>query len=196
MTPAYSTALSDAVLALSAFYTSLKVYRISSFATVGFLLMASAASLGVLRFSEAYPSDSLVSRHKYMSQLTASFGLPMIAVAFLRQWQPLLSYVVLTVAVSFFVFQQSLSQAMVTQLGEAISASAMLMIVLQGFVCSNMYSIFGVGVFAFAALVIKTEGYFDSIPRVDLFHYALVLANVLLKEGLQVAQLPDIYYKP
>lgn len=194
MTPAYSTALSDAVLALSAFYTSMSVYRISTFAAVGFLLMASAASLGVLRFSQAYPSDSLVGRHKYMSKLTASFGLPMIAVAFLRQ--PLLTCVVLTVAVSFFVFQQNLSPAVAAQVGEAIGASAMLIIIVQGFLCSNMCSIFGVGVFAFAALVIKTEGYFNSIPRVDLFHYALVLANVLLKEGLQFAQLPDVYYKP
>lgn len=194
MSAQYSTALSDAILALSSLYTAVALYRVSSFATVGFLLMTMAACLGAVRFSQRHPSDSLVARHKYMSQLTASLGLPLIAFAYTRHWQRSLSYAILVVSLGFFACQQYFDKGLVRKLGAILSGISMLLVLVQSVIFQNVCGILGVVCFAFAGLVIKTDGYFNSIPRVDLFHYALVLANVLLKEGLLVSQLPSVYY--
>lgn len=194
MAPQYSTSLSDGVLVISALYTAVSVFSISSFASIGFLLMATAASIGVVRFSLDQPSNGLVTWHKFMSQLTASLGLPMIAVAYLRHWKPSVAYLILIISLGFFAMQRYLSQKLVVQVGTVISAISMVTLLIQGFANYNVFAIFGVLLFAFAVVVVKTEGYIYSILRVDIFHYVLVLANFVLLKGLQVYILPNVFY--
>ena len=194
--PQYSTALSDGVLVIFSLFTAFYIYSTSIIACIGFLMMASAATLGTIRFSSTSPSDSLIDWHKYLSQLTASLGLPLISVAYLRLWQPYVAHIVLIASIILFLIQSQLKRSIALGAGNAISAVAMLTVLLQSFVNFNLYGIIGVALFAIAALIVKTEGNIFFLLRVDVFHYMLAVANIALLKGLLViSDLPDYYYR-
>ena len=193
----YSTSLSDGILVISALTTAKIIASKSITSAIGFILMAIAASLGVIRFSSANAAEGLIGWHKYMSWMTQSVGLPLIGSSYLRLWHPYLANAILASSIAILVLQNRvLSQKVGSAAGEAIGAVVMVAILVQSVANVNGFGILGVALFGVAALAVKTEGQIYGFRRVDVFHYILAIANIALVKGLQEADFPPIFYTP
>jgi|GEM_PF-968834 len=182
----FSTAVSDTVLALVAIFGSSLFMQteMNGTAGIGFLLTGLAALFGTVRFG-LWPQVRVF--HEFLSALAGNVGVPLIAVAFYHHSLPLpgliligslvaltLLHILFTVIISFPLY------------GIIIGSIAMLAIIVAGIlviwenIVAGIFSIAGSILIAVAGLLIKTEGEWGSMRRVDIFHYALAVAYVLL----------------
>ncbi len=182
----FSTAVSDTVLALVAIFGSSLFMQteMNGTAGIGFLLTGLAALFGTVRFG-LWPQVRVF--HEFLSALAGNVGVPLIAVAFYHHSLPLpgliligslvaltLLHILFTVIISFPLY------------GIIIGSIAMLAIIVAGILViwentvAGIFSIAGSILIAVAGLLIKTEGEWGSMRRVDIFHYALAVAYVLL----------------
>jgi len=182
----FSTALSDTVLALVAIFGSCIFMQteMNSTAGIGFLLTGLAALFGTVRFG-LWPQIRIF--HEFLSALAGNVGIPLIAVAFYHHSLPLPGLILVAVLVALtllhILFTVVISFPLYSTL---IGSIAMLAIIVAGILVIGentivgIFSISGSALIAVAGLVIKTEGEWGSMKRVDLFHYALSVAYILL----------------
>lgn len=192
-----STSVSDGVLAVVTLQVAWQVTTYSLTAALGFLIIGAAASCGTMRFAHSQPSTALVEKHTYLSWLGQVAGLPCIAVATHRLngvgW--VANVHMATALAVVFLHSRVLSDKALHITTEIVGTGAVLSVLLLNVLTTNMFGILGTLMYAFSGLVIKTTGNWIGIPRVDLFHYALAVANVALMMGLQPRREP-IYYTP
>ena len=191
-----STAVSDAVLALSAFHAASQVCYDSFYGMFGFILVGAAASAGVYRFGAPNPGINAINGHQYLSWLASTLGMSYIAAAYHRQYGVyFLANIHIAVAVALILLKQMLSDKILSAVTEVVSSSAVVVTLLMCVIQFNPYGLIGAGVYAAAGLMVGTDGYLFKIPRVDLFHYALVIGNIALMMGLSNREVP-LFYKP
>ena len=191
-----STSLSDLVLALSSFHAAYKVTNSTLAGAMGFVIIGTAATLGTIKFALDSPQEGIVSWHKFFSWLATVIGLPLLASAYHRQNSILImANAHVASGLAIIILKNYLTEKAVSMATEAVSTAAVVSIGLLNVVQFNAHGIIGAVIYAVTGLVIGTEGDWNGIPRVDLFHYALVLGNIALMMGLSVEPVP-VYYKP
>lgn len=186
-----STALSDALLAACSAGGAVGLrLRGEKYASTGLAMFALAASCGSLRFGGV---EALIGVHDFTSALAGQVGLPLIGVAYASAaWRDQLDFprrlqLSGAVIVLFTVFGVVFPVAIYKT---AIGAAALVLIAAA---CASLASasptraaLGGAGAVltAIAALGIGTEGALGPVPRIDVFHVALSLANLSLATGL------------
>ncbi len=192
----YSTALSDALLALAclacavAIGTARRRYGEGDqpalfCALLGFLLPAAAASVGVMRYGV---DPDWQAAHLWLSQASSFLALPLLGAAALalgRGWawsRPNWGRIVLGLCAFFELFRQ------MNQLDDyrlLLNLATLLLILYAGAVqwprrlpVATATGV--VGLFLLAGLAVGTEGFIGPLRRVDLFHGLLTPAYPLL----------------
>ena len=191
-----STAFSDAVLALSAFHSSYHLLAESYCGFVGFLLVGFAASAGAIRFGSRYPSRDLIGAHMYLSWLASVLGTSLLAAAYHRQatlYQVANAH--LAAALTLTLLSSLFSDKIHHMISEGVSSSAVLSLLILSIFNFSPFGVIGAVVYIVAGLVIGTRGSWLGLPRVDWFHYALLIGNVALMLGIKYKDGP-IYYRP
>ncbi len=192
----FSTAVSDALLALSSFHASIVLSSTNVSGLGGFLFIGLAACCGVQRFCMKHPDEKSISRHTYLSWLASVLGLSCIAAAYYRsQGIPIVANAHIACAIAVVMLRSQLSENVLHVATEIVSSGAVVSTLLLSLLMFNPFGIIGAMVYAVAGLVIGTEGDLYGILRVDLFHYALVLGNIALMMGLTHEPSP-VYYRP
>lgn len=187
----YSTALSDAVLALACLASLL--WLRPAFAgqpvlralLLGFGLTATAALCGAVRYGL---DPSWIDKHRSFSQLSAVLGLPLLGLAALALarglvWGRSVWTVCLLVLVGLFIGARVLGIDPGYRL--ALSLATLLLILYAGLSrwpqrLPSLAALGVVGLFLVAGLAVGTEGFIGPLRRVDLFHALLTPAYPLL----------------
>lgn len=192
-----STAVSDGILVVVTLQVAAGLLSHCPLAAMAFLLMSTAASLGVVRFAQNEPGKTLVGYHQYMSWLAGIVSTNTLAAAFYRQegvtWAGNLHLICgLLLPLIHTRFTESI-QDIVT-----IAASSLPIVsILSLCVCEfNPYGIIGAVLYACSSWIYlnKRQLYIWKMKRVDIFHYGVILGNVAFMKGLSKIQMP-IYYK-
>jgi hypothetical protein len=190
-----STSISDAVLALVAMRACLGLLSINLFAALGFGMIASAATFGVIRFAQSTPSWNVLSWHKYLSWLSAASGVPFIAAGYFRQESiSNISNLFLAAGVAFAVLRRYASDKLVQDGANVLAGAGMGAMLLDGICRLHMYTSVGAVFFIAAATAVGTEGYLHGMKRVDIFHYLLALSVVAFTIGFNTSPAP-IFFK-
>ncbi len=191
-----STSLSDGFLALSALHACSRLIYKSVCGALGFALVGAAAVCGIFRFGIKSPSSRLVSQHKYMSWIASVLGMSLLAAAYYRQENmAIFANGHVALALALVILQRYLAESVCSMATEIVSGLAVISMFILNIFQFNAYGFIGAGLYIFSGLVVKTEGEIYCIPRVDIFHYLLVIANISLMLGLSETSAP-IYYKP
>ena len=192
----YSTAFSDALLALACLACLLALHKWRS-ATLtaqgprlfcirlGFALPLAAAVVGALRFGLA---PDLSELHGWLSRTSSLLGLPLLGLAALslsRQWDwsgPTWGRLLLGLCAFFELFRQL---GWMDEYRLALQLGSLLLIVYGGLMQwpQKLPLLLGAavaGLFVFAGLGIGTEGAMGPFLRIDLFHALLAVAYPLL----------------
>ena len=192
-----STACSDGVLVVVTLQVAAGLLSQCPLAAMAFLLMATAASLGVFRFAQNEPSKTLIDYHQYLSWLAGVVSTNALAAAFYRQegvvWAGNLH---ITCALCLPLIHTHLSdflQDTATTVASSLPIVSILFFCVWEF---NPYGIIGAVLYACSSWIYlnKCQPYIWKMKRVDIFHYILVLGNVAFMKGLSKAQAP-IYFK-
>ena len=190
-----STAISDGFLAIISLHASLQVLGISLSGFVAFVIIGIAATFGTVRFTFANPSKDLIAYHQYMAWLGSVIGTPYLAAAFHKlENSVFISNIHLASGFALLVLQSFLSKKVKDISTEVVSSAAVLSLIGICLFSLNMTGAIGGACYVIAGLAIGTSGKLHGIPRVDLFHYVLVIANIALMMGLQRDPQP-VYYK-
>lgn len=187
----YSTALSDAILALACLASLLWLRpRFAGLALrrpvqLGFGLPAAAALCGVVRFA-LDPSWSEV--HRAFSQLGGALGLPLLGLAALAlarrlDWGKATWTVLLLALVGLLIGARWLGLESHYRL--LLNLASLLLILAAGLARwplrqPALAAAGVVALFLLAGLAVGTEGFIGALRRVDLFHALLTLAYPLL----------------
>lgn len=182
-----STVLSDCLLAFSAFVSAGKLYTVSTWSAIAFLIIGFAALAGAARFSGYQWPANLPSIHRFLFWAVNAVAVPLIAVGYLVQANQK------NVAVGFLLAPViMLCARMKANLKESLLSKLTWIVVFASFaaciyVCSmikfSIYGLTGAALYSVAS-VVTSEGYFGPIPRVDIFHYLLTIGNLALMFGL------------
>lgn len=191
-----TTAFSDAVLALSAFHSSYQLYNETFFGFTGFLLIGFAATAGAIRFGQEFASKDMIGVHMYLSWLASILGISCLAAAYHRQAT---MYSIanghLAAGITLTLLSSLLSERIHHYISEGVSSGAMLSLMVLCVVNFTPFGVIGGVVYTVAGLVIGTRGYWLGLPRVDWFHYALIIGNIALTMGLKGQEVP-VFYRP
>lgn len=192
----YSTALSDGVLALACLACAIAIGRARKHygesdqpalfcALLGFLLPATAAAVGVIRFGI---DPSAQSAHLWLSQASSFLGLPLLGAASLAlgrgwQWSRANWGRILLGLCAFFELFRQMNQLEDYRL--LLNLATLLLILYAGAVqwpkrAPLAAAIAVVGLFLLAGLAVGTDGFMGSLRRIDLFHALLTPAYPLL----------------
>jgi hypothetical protein len=190
-----STAISDAVLAASAFYAIYLLKGVNSLSQVGFFTIGMAATIGVFRFGLEDAHSQLIRAHKTLSWLARVLGMALISVSYCQKSDLQLLYqILLAISIALVVMSQFLAPSLMETFSEIVSSGSVAVMLLVNLFYFNPHGVLGAAGYVIAGLLIGVEGKFHGIPNVDLFHYALFFANIALALGL--AKQPElIYYK-
>lgn len=192
----YSTALSDAVLALACLACAIAIGKARKrygeadqpalfCALLGFLLPAAAAAVGVMRF--ALDPDAQAA-HVWLSQASSFLGLPLLGAAALtlsRGWpcsRANWGRMLLGLCAFFELFRQ-LQQLENYRL--LLNLATLLLILYAGAVqwprrAPPAAAVAVTGLFLLAGLGVGSQGFIGPLRRIDLFHALLTLAYPLL----------------
>ena len=183
-----STAISDAVLALTCYRLVLYLLVPNIYAGLGFAIQAVAATAGAYKFASDRPSNTVVRCHTYATWLTAVAGMPLIAVAFCKYILPYMMNFNFMASMGLIFASSLMDSNMQTLCKQAVSGFAMLTILLSCFYSSNVYGFVAAVLYVVAVPITGLDGSIHigsySIPRVDVFHYFLVAANLLFFKAL------------
>lgn len=206
----YSTALTDALLALACFGGLWGVWRVRRQApqaeqaawfcgALGFALPAAAACLGVIRYGV---NPSVQDAHQLLSQASALLGLPLVAAAALvlscawplsrASW----GRVLLGLCACFELARQA---QLLEHYRLLLNIVSLALIVTAGWRqwprrAPLLTSLACAGLFALAGVAVGTQGWLGPVRKVDIFHVLLSLAYPLLA-GL-LLQLPVSSQRP
>ncbi len=192
----YSTAFSDAILALACLACAIAIGKARKHygeadqpalfcALLGFLLPAAAASVGVMRYGV---DPEWQAAHLWLSQASSFLGLPLLGAAALalgRGWawsRPNWGRIVLGLCAFFELFRQ---MNLLDDYRLLLNLATLLLILYAGAVqwprrLPIAAAVGVVGLFLLAGLAIGTEGFIGPLRRVDLFHGLLTPAYPLL----------------
>ena len=180
-----STAFSDLFLALVSYFCVSRTYTSSLSATVGFFVIAVAASIGVFKFSSSNPSPALVEYHTFLSWMSSSLAVPYIAAAYHRQEESVfISTVHLATGFGLVACHKFLSESTKAIATEAISSYAVISVLALSLLKGNHGGFLGAACYIVGGALIGTKGSLLGIPRVDIFHYLIAMANYALMTGL------------
>lgn len=192
----YSTALSDALLALACVACVWFVGRARQHygeadqpalfcALLGFLLPAAAATVGVVRYGV---DPEWQSAHLWLSQASSFLALPLLGTAALalgRGWawsRPNWGRIILGLCAFFELFRQ---MGHMEDYRLALNLATLALILYAGAVqwprrLPLVAALAVVGLFLTAGIAVGTEGFIGPLRRVDLFHGLLTPAYPLL----------------
>jgi hypothetical protein len=192
----YSTAFSDAILALACLACAIAIGKARKHygeadqpalfcALLGFLLPAAAASVGVMRYGV---DPEWQAAHLWLSQASSFLGLPLLGAAALalgRGWawsRPNWGRIVLGLCAFFELFRQ---MNLLDDYRLLLNLATLLLILYAGAVqwprrLPIAAAAGVVGLFLLAGLAVGTEGFIGPLRRVDLFHGLLAPAYPLL----------------
>ncbi|MFP6850667.1 MAG: hypothetical protein VCA57_18415 [Pseudomonas sp.] len=192
----YSTALSDALLAIACLAGAIAISKARKrygeadqpalfCALLGFLLPAAAAAAGVVRFGI---DPSAQPAHLWLSQASSFLGLPLLGAAALAlgrgwQWSRANWGRILLGLCAFFELFRQMNQLEHYRL--LLNLATLLLIAYAGAVqwprrAPAATAFVVVGLFLLAGLVIGSQGFIGPLRRVDLFHVLLSPAYLLL----------------
>ena len=187
----YSTAISDAILALACVASLLWLRPVFAGQPVlralllGFGLTATAALCGAVRYGL---DPSWIDKHRSFTQLSGALGLPLLGLAALAlsrglAWARPIWTVWLLALVGLFIGARVLGVDQHYRL--ALNLLTLLLILYAGLNqwperLTGLAATGVVALFLVAGLAVGTEGFIGSLRRVDLFHALLSLAYPLL----------------
>jgi len=196
--PKLSTAFSDAILALVSLHAAQKLTGF--IAAFGFLLTVLAASIGVIRFGKFIESNWVIKTHVYLSWVATVLGVPLVSYSFFKQCEyNIIANIFMACGLAGVATSSFLDEPTRKKTGELISTSAIIGTFLICLVHFNPYGLIGAALYAVAGLAVGTCGTvpFMGIPKVDIFHYTLAIANISLMLGVIYLQDPKpVFYKP
>ena len=192
-----STAVSDGVIVVVTLQVAAGLLSQCPLAAMAFLLMSTAASLGVVRYAQNHPSKTLVGYHQYMSWLGGVVSTNILAAAFYRQegvsWAGNLHLICgLCVPLIDTRLPESVRDILTT-IASGLPIVSILFLCMWEF---NPYGIIGAVLYAGSSWIYldKNKPYIWKMKRIDIFHYGVVLGNVAFMKGLSKTEMP-IYYK-
>ena len=192
-----STAFSDGVLAIVTLQLVAGLLPQCPLAAMAFLLMCTAALLGVFRFAQNEPPKSLIRGHQYLSWLAGVVSTNALAAAFYRQegitWAGNMHIVC---GLSLPLLHDRLTKSL-QDVATTIASSLPIVSIFS--LCAwefNPYGIIGAVLYACSSWIYlnKSQPYIWKMRRVDIFHYMLVLGNIAFTKGLSKTETP-IYFK-
>ena len=191
-----STSISDGFLALSAIHACWRLFGSSLCGVIGFLLVGSAAACGVYRFAMKSPTKETTEVHKYMSWFATVVGMSYLSAAYYRhEDMSLFANIHVALAFALVLLKRYLTEKVCALASELTSGFEVVSMLLFSVFHFNPYGIIGSTLYIISGLVVKTKGQFHGIPRVDIFHYMLTVANISLMLGLTQVASP-VYYRP
>lgn len=191
-----STSISDGVLALSAFHACWRLLGSSLCGVIGFFLVGSAAACGTYRFAQKSPSKDSIEVHKYLAWFATVVGMSYLAAAYYRHEDvSVFANVHVALAFALVLLKRYLTEKACGLASEGTSGFALVSVLVFSVFQFNPYGIIGAALYIISGLVVKTEGVLYGIPRVDIFHYLLAVANISLMLGLSRVATP-VYYRP
>ena len=192
-----STAFSDGVLAIVTLQLVAGLLPQCPLAAMAFLLMCTAASLGVFRFAQNNPHKSLIRGHQYLSWLAGVVSTNALAAAFYRQegitWAGNMH---IACGLCLPLVHDRLTKS-VQDVATTIASSLPIMSIFSLCVWEfNPYGIIGAVLYACSSWIYrnKSQPYIWKMRREDVFHYMLVLGNIAFMKGLSKTETP-IYFK-
>ena len=192
-----STALSDAILSYVSYAAAYKTMSTNTSATVGFVIIGTAAFIGTIRFGLQNPRTDIISFHKFLSWMGSAIAVPYIAAAYHKQESSnLLASVHIVSGFALVATQKFLSERQKRLCTEAVSSYAVISILTLSLVTSNNAGAFGAICYVIAGLIVGTDGHISIVPRVDIFHYVLVIATLSLMQGLRRGPEPVFFTPP
>ena len=192
-----STAFSDLILSAVSFYAVSQTYASNLSATVGFFIIAIAAAVGALKFSSNEPSSSIVDYHNFISWMSSSLAVPYIAAAYHRQEESqFISTIHLASGFLLVASHKLLSQSTKAIATEAVSSYAVISVLALCLLKANYAGFLGSVCYILGGALIGTKGFLFGIPRVDLFHYVIAVANHALMLGLHKIPSSVIFRPP
>lgn len=192
----YSTAASDALLALACIASAIVIGRARArydeadqpalfCALLGFALTAGAAICGSVRYGL---DPDWQGTHLWLSQASTFLGLPLIGCAALTlsrswAWSRANWGRILLGLCAFFELARQLN--LLAEYRLLLNLSTLALVLYAGIIqrpnkAMMLAAAVAVGLFAIAGLAIGTDGYLGGIRRVDLFHLLLTPAYPLL----------------
>lgn len=189
VTPAFqpTTFLSDGVLALLSCFGAYLVARKTFLSYSGFLLLASAAVLGTIKFAGI---TQVTTFHRLASEVAEFVGVPAIFIGIYHREKTLeqlrTSVIILGVLiVLYLVFACGFK---LKNYRIVVGLVAVLAAVYESVIQSQLLIFFGILFFVAAGSLIGNEGKLFGLRRVDLLHYILALGCILVSYG--VTRLP------
>lgn len=192
----YSTALTDAFLALACFACTLAIGKVRKSygetlqpalfcALLGFLLPAAAAAAGVIRFGF---DPTAQAPHLWLTQASTFLGFPLLGAAALSismGWhfsRPSWGRLLLGLCAFFELFRQ---MDQLDNYRMFLGLCTLLMILWAGIkqwphLPTLLSAALGVALFAASGLSVGTHGLLGPLYRIDLFHLLLSIAYPLL----------------
>jgi hypothetical protein len=188
-----STAISDAVLCAAALLGMAAVIESDArftrrLASIGFLLIAFGAAMGILRYGFL---PLLEPWHRLVSSAAGMIGMPLIAAAMLLEARavdkPVYGWISVVLLVSCWAF---LNSSPAWRIVSGVWAQFLWLLVAGHWLMRRemrvraCFLLLAVGITLFAGLGVGNQGDWHGIPRVDLLHYLLALAIVALVGAL------------
>ncbi|XP_023932949.1 uncharacterized protein LOC106161456 [Lingula anatina] len=191
-----STSLSDLILALVSYHGTWSLWQHNKMASVGLLIVAMAASCGTIRFYFNRPSERLICLHTTLSWLGATLGLPFVAVGYAQHNQTyIVAHANIAVPVAYFLSHKFLSGELRKKTAMLVTGVAILSVLILSTLKFNPYALTGALAYV-ASGAVGTDGLGPlDLPRVDWFHYLLVVGNVAFVLALSQRAEPVFYKK-
>ncbi len=191
-----SVAVSDALLSLTTLNAAYRVSGVSLVTALGFLLIATAAGCGVIRFSLPDPSTDIIAWHKHFSWLSSAVGVPFVAAGYCREANiVVVSHALTAGGIALALLQKYFNDQAIQTFSTVIAGCSLASIICVSIPQFNEFGIIGGILYLVAGLVVGTEGSIWGILKVDIFHVMLTLGNVSLMKGL-LQEVKPIYYRP
>ncbi len=185
----YSTAISDFILATSTIYASYLAFQRRDtegyFGSMGLLTFVLAAIFGIVRFGI---EPSIMPVHQFFSNFAAYVGVPIIGVSFIsikiyriNKFNYL--YIAIALLILFNLFTYFIKFPVYATLIGGLANVGILIVGIRSISSEKIYALCAIGGSALtiiAGLFIGTDGAWFALLRIDLFHYVLSIANILL----------------
>lgn len=181
-----SVVLSECLLAFSAAFCAGKLYVSHVYATISFVIIAVAALAGAARFGGSRQPSNLVFIHKNLFWLVDAVAVPLIVVSYLMKANIDKAAIAFIVAIALLPVMWLVSDkstlSKITWIVDGSSLAGCLIVC--AFIKYSPYGLTGIGLYAVAGILVTSEGYYGSVPRIDVFHYLLVIGNLAFTFGL------------
>eukprot|EP01084_Bolivina_argentea_P185219 319427_1 len=185
-----STSISDLALTISSFYASAKVYTTCQTygPCIGFFSMGIAALLGTIRFA----TNNLISQHKTASNISKGISLSLIASGFYEYYGTKGVFAFYTLVIcSLFNIDVIHKVASITSIlsilatvyhaGNHTNDESVYNHHIQG----SLLACVGCMAYILFGIVIGTNGNIGTFKNVDIFHYGIAAANLMLAQSLE-----------